>query len=591
MVAERVVKYRLEAYADAGARKAFADMARWATDAAATVARGRAKAADDGKRAIEKEARETERFYAKAARDFDAMRRDMVRMDRRAAAEMEKTQKDLARATEKAQKDAARAAQAAIREQERAQTLLRQSAYAASQGLEQAAGGALKLGRALVLLNVANEDDMRVVFKKLAQIQAMIDLYRGLADVVQGGIALWKAYRAAVLAAAAAEAVAGKVSMAGAAGKVAAGGAGAAGSAAAGAGGGALAAAAAPFAALLAVAAAGFVALNAVLYAFIPAWREGLNELLGIADHSKDAAMKLAAKQLKALDESEKQRRRNTEDSQLAGDNRARAVEAALLRAGDDPSARLATLNQFAAGSRATAEGERTRQASLGDAGLDAVAYFETMQKSLEVEQQAAEQLIALDRERLTLVQEQGRQRIAAVDAEIAKLEKARDVEQQRLDAARSNLEGAAERFGQMSPEERSAALQTFRRFQAGEELSSQERNRLRGIGFADEARNLDIAAARAGGFGEIEQVLGQRVSAAQQALAKVEVELRTKNEFRVQIEADTEKMARGIAEELAGLQEAISDNLLKALRTERDRQRNEELTRAAADESAKAFE
>lgn len=595
MVAERVVKYRLEAYADPGAKKAFEDMARWGVAAQEKIARARTSAASQAQRDLDREARETERFYGKQARDFEAMRRDMLRIDKAAAAEQARNRTDLARIAEKAAKDEARAVQAAMRDQQRAQALVQQSGLAAASALEQAAGGALKLGRAMVLLNVANEEDLQVVMRKLAQVQAMIDMYKGVVDIVQAGVKMWNAYRAAVLAAAAAEAAAGRVSMASAGGRVAAGAAGgvggAAASAAGGAVGGGLAAAAAPLAAVIGAAIAGFAALTAALYIFVPSFREGMNELLGIADHSKDAAIALSQKQLAAIEAGEKARRMQSEDLQLAGANKGRAVEAALLRAGPDPSARLAALDQFAAGERATMEGERTRQAGLGDAGLDAQSFFTAMEGSLGTERQAAEQLAALDRERLSLVQEQGRARLAAADAEIAKLERARDVEQQRLDAARSNLEGAAERFGQMSPEERAASLRTFRRFQAGEELSTEERKRLRGIGFADEARQLDIAAARSGGFGEIEAVLGKRVSAAQQALAKVELELRTKNEFRIQIEADTQKMAQAIAEELASLQDAIIENAQKGLRTERDRQRNEELTRAAADESAKAFE
>jgi len=216
--------------------RAAEQAARAQASAARDMARADERARKESARADERETKES----VKRAKDREKAIEQSYKAQTRAAEQAAKAQasaedkahKESVRSAEQAAKAQASAARTAAREQsailskqETAYRKVASSQQQLAEATKMTMSGLMSLGRGFAMIGLVGEKDTKKLLEGLIKIQAAFDLLRGGIDVVMGLTRAYRAYQAAVTAAAAAQATLTAAQAVG--GAAAAGGAGA----------------------------------------------------------------------------------------------------------------------------------------------------------------------------------------------------------------------------------------------------------------------------------------------------------------------------------------------------------------------------
>lgn len=487
-------------------------------------------------------------------------------------------------------------------------------------GLLQSAEGAVTLARGFAELGIVHKDNAEQMLKALIQVQAAVDLAKGGIEVYRGIATAVDAYRASVIAAAAAEEAlaaarargvgAGAAStsgqyMGGAASGMAGGGVGSV----LGPALGGLSAAIFSLPGAIALAITGTLGAGAMAFNVggsrdaaanaIPQDWVDPDSTFGWAAGGVDSVSGytnmmfggipvgglgmfggLAGDQAGASGaEAETQRRQAARQAQLAMFDRNNATAqgqfdfnqqlqnmqfARMSAAGVDPQAQLAqamtALNQARQGS-ATAAGMAPgmmRDAEMGRAAQAEVA--------------ALDRVIALRKEGLSISQQESRERLAGVTKETSELMKQLEIAKKQQQAADDRLKSAKERFGGMdeATQRRLIAAKQKADAQGATSLTREERALLSSVGTtgaSEIASQGNIAAADALGF---DQFFGgterSESSAAAATQASLEAKIKVKQDLKVQIEGDIQKQAEAVGDAIAATLEEREQKIIEIL-------------------------
>lgn len=449
---------------------------------------------------------------------------------------------------------------------------------------KQALEGVTQLGRSILLLGISSEKDLQKAIQAFAAFEAGVNLLKGTINVVEAATKAWGAYRAAVVAAGAANAAYGALSAggrvaggaaAGAVGDVARGAAGEViGGAAVGVGGTVLAgksAAVAEGAAALGTGIAATIKAIVVSPAFI---------IAGIAAGVKTIQEAITNRPGEGLVS-------GAVLSIPGYRSLAEAVGKGVLGTGDEATAQKQREFIFARNFQATQAEAQAGQDAIRD--RFARQRFENRINALSFQANAAagggsagslaavrtelgglggvggptgvalvERQVALRERERDLVRQIGQEQRQAATEQLRGLEQALKTQQQIAETLRGQLTGAAERFGQLSPAEQQRTILAQKKLTAGQALTQDERRRLRALGLDSTSaavRGQDIADAERAGFsrffGEDER---RRLGAAQREEVRLSVAIERQRDFIVRLEADTEAEAEFLAREVSRL-------------------------------------
>ena len=413
--------------------------------------------------------------------------------------------------------------------------------------------GTVSLARGLVLLGVAQEDDLKKAIQMLARFEALAAVLRGSVPIVQS---LAQAYKALGAAQAAAAAVGGVRGVGGSA----------AGGLAGGAAGGLAGGAAAGVGAIGGLAAAGTAAVVGTLYAFSPLWREGLNELLGITNAAADAQAQITKKlekQAAAIRDVE------ANAATSAGQRTARFN---MMHEGAGLAGNRGSLETLARGDLLRARGAVS---SAADAGGPTGLAVQTAANAQLL--QALEQSKTVEREKLEIIKEQGRATLDRIRAEREGLQSQKAGLLALADAERGRLQTAAEHFEGLDPLQRQQLLDAAKAARAGQILDPGQRSLLRGSGITDlqdVAAKQTYAAAGELGFKDLAAPQEQAIANANRQAAALSLSIASKQHIEVTLNQDNAEAAKELtAKIIVLLQEqrrAIVDELDLKLRRER---------------------
>jgi hypothetical protein len=495
--------------------------------------------------------------------------------------------------------------------------------------------GAVELARGLTYLGAANEETAQAALKVIATFEGLHNAAKGGITIVRGLTEVWAKYRDIKLAVAAAEAAAAAAAAAGAASGSGTGGRGGsvtgvvAGAVGTGVGGTVLSSAGRSLAAraaaglgtavggatgvaALGVAGVAITGILGTLYYFDKNFKAGVDKFLyGMTDAEQKLLKRIDANQGEADELRGRFGRTRADELTVQGANddqlRLQARAAALadksipldersLRgdvAGNaaliaDRRAKLAAAQAEAADYAANAQGNPNSPQALAAAELSA-------QKVVDLTREIGQ----LEQERLGLTE---RIKQAAVDAATKQLDAARetaalakqtaDEAQRTADIEANKYRTDLERFGQASPIEQEKLRRIKGKLDAGETLSAEESRIASGYNeFSDQAAAADRSRAIAAGGESLFGAGEARVADAQaQAAASNAAALgaqgkvaKIDNEIRILMEANTQDLARQIAESLEPVQTQLIDEIIRQI----DQRRTAE-AKAAADRRTK---
>lgn len=559
--------------------------------------RARQKTIKDREREEARAAREAERLAQKAEREAIARDRKLFLSRQKAIKDREREEVRAA----KAQESAYRKAEAVV---EQSQSKVRAATAASAEGFKMAIGGATALARGFALVGAANEESMEKAVKTLAKVEAGVQAIRGTIDLVQGGVKVWRAYTAAVEAAAAAHAAVG-------AAQAIAGGAGAAGSAGRGAGGlaanvatgyagaklagtgkAATGAASATGAGGIGVAmtAGAIVAAGAGIVAALKAagdnirdaskygagggatpgswnervagWASGFNTWVAGATGMgpqvyKDSAAEDAQTARMEADRQKQTEFRSARDSYW---QERLAIEAKGRKEPTTAAEGQAALDEAR---------QRYRSASTtADAPESLVSgrhqeYISALEKAVQLRKEEAEQQQRINREQM----QGAKERIAALEQE----------KQKHLDIAkqiRERTKSAKESFGALSSQDQSRLINLKKRMDQGGELSREDEALLEQYGddrAKDEINKRRRQRAEAAGFGSFygEDRKEQEARRQEDLAGQIDVTIKDNREVVVRLEADNQRIARDVAAQAKPLMEEQRRELAEMVRRE----------------------
>lgn len=602
-------------------RKAADDDSREAKRAADSRIREEQRAEREAERSRQRQAREAARLQQVETREREKTAREAMRIQqkterdaaiatRRAEAEAAKE----AKAKEKAARDAAKAAEreakraadaearergrvtaAAAAEQARLERIAETSQARMLAARKTLAGafaesteGVMRMTRGFVALELVGEKDLESLARGLVELQAATDL-------VMGGVKVWmklaegvKAYRDAVNAARTADA-AWRAQRLGSAGVTTAGSVTsavaaktAAGGTAATVGGGAAVGAGGTVLAFLAAVASSGAALK-ILYETvtgnarahdswsmkIATWEVKFAEFARVVDVGSKKVESAESRRAALLDQIARREERAQILAPLANRGLAtqQAIEDATARFGRTEQFRPAELGIFrqtaerqfretgVALAGATSPTERgvllERQADLA-ARITKLAEdrFDTERQLRDKAKQGAEEQLRIRREELQTVRDQLKER-------------------------RESLMSAAERFGQLSPQEQARAIAVQQKAQrvGPEGLSREERQTLRGIGLSGTtaaARAGDILQAERAGFSRFFGAEERRdIAQLSTQERKTTLKIEGQRELLIRIEQDEQRAVSQAATEIADLVKQREDAITSRIKEE----------------------
>ena len=453
----------------------------------------------------------------------------------------------------------------------------------------------MRLTRGFVALELVGEKDLESLARSLVKLQAGIDIVAGTMKLWMKSAEAVKAYRDAVQAAGAAEnalaALRLRAGGAQAAGTVAASAGAvtpglaaktAAGGTAATVGGGAAVGAGGTVLAFLAAVASSGAALK-ILYETvtgnaraheswsmkIATWEVKFAEFARVVDVGSKTVEAAESRRAALLDQIARREERAQIMAPLANRGLAtqQAIEDATARFGRTEQFRPAELGIFrqtaerqfretgVALAGATSQTERgvllERQADLA-ARITKLAEerFDTERQLRDKAKQGAEEQLRIRREELQTVRDQLKER-------------------------RESLMSAAERFGQLSPQEQARAIAVQQKAQrvGPEGLSREERQTLRGIGLSGTtaaARAGDILQAERAGFSRFFGAEERRdIAQLSQQERKTTLEIKGQRELLIKIEQDEQRAVQQAATEIADLVKQREDAITSRIKEE----------------------
>ncbi|MBX7167479.1 MAG: hypothetical protein K1X74_14210 [Pirellulales bacterium] len=467
--------------------------------------------------------------------------------------------------------------------------------------------GAVKTAKAVTVLGLAGQDDLERALRVFLRFSAAIDVFEGLHKSIKGVASAYQimttaaeSARAARYALSIAEVSSGVVetlsgeAIPGAAAAIVArrgGGFGSQaavgaveGAAAAGASGllgragAALASAGATLAGLALPIAGGFAAVVATLAWFNPAFREGLGEWLGLTD-GEEEARKRTLDMLNRRNQVEADAR-----EKAAILDRGRRESAALdlqyaefqdqLGGGTGHRAALLSAQQRSARARMAAARSDLEAGVNPD---EAVANLEAGRADITT---ALRESISLERERYSIAKRNTDEQLRGSQQVTSELHKQkRELEDQtreiqnQIDRYRDQYKSAAERFGELSAAEQSQAILAKQALDAGQTLTGDQRQLLKGLGLESVNESIgkqtEAAAMRAGfgsHFGQQEMSAIASLQSQQQGIraqqTNIDVALAARHEIEVKLQADLGRIAEEVANKLFGMFEDLRKQL-----------------------------
>ena len=408
------------------------------------------------------------------------------------------------------------------------------------EGLKKLGEGAVAFGRAIGLAGVATSQNMEAAIRLFAKFESGVQIFKGIADSVEGARKIWLAYTAVSKAAAAADVAAAAAAAARAKASAGAGVAGsAAGGAVAGAAGGGIGAYIAGMmggavaalkaivvkivaflAPLVAIAAAVSAVLIGIISIFSKDFRTGLKLWITGHDELKEHQDKLAKSYQSALttfDEYQEAEKRKAETNKAVRDwsdkredlqmtaagatpaqiaaaqkDRAQArfneAQAAFNQIdnqvrqsnGQDPAGHLIQLGQRATASDNLQAARKELEDSIKNAASE----------QTKAAQGAASKLLKIEQDKLAANEK-------ALQSATEKANKEREgleAVKQKVQQERDRLKSAQERFVDMNPQERAKLVAASKKAEQGQDLTKDERDLLRGDGLNQAEIDKDTA-------------------------------------------------------------------------------------------------
>ena len=408
------------------------------------------------------------------------------------------------------------------------------------EGLKKLGEGAVAFGRAIGLAGVATSQNMEAAIRLFAKFESGVQIFKGIADSVEGARKIWLAYTAVSKAAAAADVAAAAAAAARAKASAGAGVAGsAAGGAVAGAAGGGIGAYIAGMmggavaalkaivvkivaflAPLVAIAAAVSAVLIGIISIFSKDFRTGLKLWITGHDELKEHQDKLAKSYQSALttfDEYQEAEKRKAETNKAVRDwsdkredlqmTAAGATPAQIAAAqkdrtqapfneaqaafnqidnqvrqsnGQDPAGHLIQLGQRATASDNLQAARKELEDSIKNAASE----------QTKAAQGAASKLLKIEQDKLAANEK-------ALQSATEKANKEREgleAVKQKVQQERDRLKSAQERFVDMNPQERAKLVAASKKAEQGQDLTKDERDLLRGDGLNQAEIDKDTA-------------------------------------------------------------------------------------------------
>jgi len=203
---------------------------------------------------------------------------------------------------------------------------------------------------------------------------------------------------------------------------------------------------------------------------------------------------------------------------------------------------------------------------------------------------EAAGRSAAAAENRLNIEKRIADERIRAADESIAKTQQELNLRQNQIEAERQRLMTAEERFGQLGGEEQERLINLMRRAQNREELSVEDWQAVRGVGtrrateMANRAFRERTAGTEFGQFYGLEE--RERMRNLREQKQELEVRLKGEQEIKVQIEQDSETLAKRLTAEITTQYDRFMARTIELTKAYTDQQ-IEELNRQAAHQQA----
>lgn len=527
-------------------------------------------------RAVEQRTRLEERLEERAARVAQrgaeiAARTRQKEADASARA-VEMSMRESTKAWTQRTREEARATAASEREQRRYATAYQSAMVRVStandqiaEGFTRTLTGVTSLTRGFAMLGLLGEKDTQKLLLQLVKIQAAFDIMRGAVYIVTGLNKAWRAYTAAVKAAAAAHAALTAAQTASAAAGLrsavtsaaAATTGGAAGSAAAtavGVGTGAVIASIAPLVAAGVVLTGAVVGIAALVN---EDFREGLLELIGWTDKEAELREKMV-KRLQRIEDEETNRKRISETRETI--RRARAEANPPNPFAELAAARAAVMEAYAPGGV-----ERGLDRSKPDRAI-------ANQRELD----ALNRIKGIREEELKTVRQAAGERIQAAKEELRLTETTLERRKQERAILQERYLSAAERFAQRTPAQRATAVEAKRKAdtQGWRSLTQRERNVLRDIGLESTtaiARRGDVEEARRLGFERVfghEERLGLAAGRRREELLqqRLDAGVRVDNQVTVKLDTNADQMAKELGNAIERRMKPFFDDVLRQI-------------------------
>lgn len=578
--------------------------------------------------------KDLERKRSEAARQEERERQQALRQQRDAASETRREQKGQADERRREQENEvreaqqhasrlhvadklrAKAAKEATEEATRQQQVVRESNAAMIDGGKQALSGVTALARGFALLGASSEEETERAARAVAQFEIGVQAVGGLIDTVQGGVKAWRAYEAAVKAAAAAQAalsVAQGASASGnAVGSIAGNVAGGAGTKAVGSG---LAGLLGSVGRIVLTSPTTILAAGAALnvYARSDAGKEaigpegwlgflsgsgtllgsladaraqmegrfGIGEgISGVGHDSNDprGEARAAAERSRRLElarafslEQEANREMMQREQGLLRSTQtqvdaARAGRAARAGLSGTEGDLAGIRGQFSVHDRAQQEVSALRARDPRNAAL-AEEEFARMQEIINLREREKQ-----------AVDEIGRTRLASLDQEIAKLQTQKDQQQSILDAMKSSLQSAEERFAHSSPEVQQQLRGANRALVSGGDLSLEQEKILASNRDLLGRQGREALDARIRGRAEaaaVGEISGERrgdITNQEGIVANISAQIDFKHDLKVELSRNHDDTLKELGDKLSALIDE-SERRVLALAEQRFRQ------------------
>lgn len=583
----REVVVRLKLTGDGPAsQKAAQEMVRSATNA-------QKKVSSHWKQIGKEIDKENERIHAARAK----LAREEERENDRIHHRHRERQRSMAAANRAAREAESRDAIRAAKASETAQVKAANASTAAQVRLAGAfvagARGAAGVARGVALIGIASEKDMEKAIRAFAKIEAGIQIMAGIYTAVRAGTEAWKAYKNAVLAAAAAQALAGRTGAGAAVGAGAAGVAGAGGgligrAAAAGGGvggllraGGGMLGGGALTAGRAAVPLIGGLALGEGLSRIATGGRTGtVTEAIGAwrdRTNAQNAARRTAFMEgqgrvdfLRGLEQRETDQGRWLQEGSAKYGSLVEERGIMARRGKTGAAADVASLRAQIEKSRQV-QGYREAHAGFmpGDDGGDELA-----QDRLRF----AQEQLGLQKELREAQMRAHQEQIDEIDERISKTRTAKQAADDLFKSEQQRLQSAEERLASLNVVEVAALKAAKAKADAGGVLTRDETNSLRGVGlFEEQVRRQDRLAVQRNGAGDLLDEQRARVRSAAAESAKLTFDLATQLTAKVKLETDAEDLAQQLSEQLipmlrevaAKQQQALDESARRAIRND----------------------